>query len=722
MSIEDLKKTFLGSVNKKILPDGWLDNHIKLIIWKLLSYEVKFPNVMENTCTVRNVLEQLKYRYDRELYYVQRPILRKILEKDEVPSKTMVLCVAAIYVDNVSVASVPQSPQNVELLLTDGWYCVKSCVDRMLTKLVVYGAISVGTKIAVCGAELMNCEQGVAPWEDTSSVRLKLHGNSTRRVRWDVKLGACTELIQCTLVTLSERLEQIRQMKYESERQTLMEKLYEEVEKEMSDQDSQDSEGYANEKCMESGSQISRNMKKSKDPDEYRSHLTTSQARLLESHASKQRERLIERVRAKFQKKIEENGLKTERNVVPLLKVRVAGLVENGGKIEITKGYLSIWKPSAAVLELVTEGAWIEILNVIPTGIRNSEIQLSAGRQTVFNPYKQKNDKLKLHTNKLQRQCYEIKEITQNPAMTTDHNEIDTVGLIFCIEPSTKDFKEQSFQNVYLADADKNIICVNFWGGLKKFGFENVLDTGQVVTCVNLQKRAGNSRKSIPQYRVTEFSYFTKTPKSKKALEITNELAAKLSKVKDKFCEDCLVLKNNYSIFKTRENENVTPYRFNYNIPKSIVSPLKTCDTNLNLTGLDFESSFNSQEISPQLLLRKKKVNEKIEKIRMYYGEPPPLSSIHILNKSKNASATYKSPLISNLERSKMESPLQNVASPSLGLQNVASPVTVNRTYVKNVNPVKLNFSSENLDDSVDHFAEEFDASPPLSLDSDILN
>ncbi|XP_063632562.1 breast cancer type 2 susceptibility protein isoform X2 [Cydia splendana] len=747
ITTDDLKRIFLGSVNKKIVPDGWLDNHIKLIIWKLLSYEVKFPNVMENTCSVKNVLEQLKYRYDRELYHVQRPVLRKILEKDEVASKTMVLCVAAIYVDNVCVASVNQTSQNVELLLTDGWYCVKACLDRMLARMVTTGAIVVGTKMAVCGTELLNCEQGVAPWEDTSSVRLKLHGNSTRRARWLARLGPRTDLIQCPLgaakadggkmaatrvavtrvypplyvekmddgstVTLSERLEQIRQMKYESERQIIMEKLYEEVEKEMSDQESQDSEGYSNEKCLDSGSQISRNMKRSKDPDEYRSHLTKSQNRLLEEHDARQREKLIERVREKFHQKLEKHGLKSDRNVVPLVKARLAGVTEKAGKVEISKGYLSIWKPSAAVLELLTEGAWIEILNVIPTGTRNSEIQLSAGRQTVFNPYKQTNDKFKQYTNTLQRKCYEIKEITHNPSMATDNNEIDTVGMIFCIEPSTKDFKEQSFQNVYLADAEKNIICVNFWGGLKKFGFENILDTGQIITCVNLQKRAGNTRKSIPQYRVTEFSYFTKTPKNKKALEITNELTSKLSKVKDKFCEDCLVLKNNYSIFKRRDSENVSPYRFDYNLPKNMVSPLKNCDTNLNLTGLDFESSFNSQEISPQMLLRKKKVNEKIEKIRLNYGEPPPLSSIHIINKSKNASATYKSPLISNLERSKMESP---------GLQNVASPVTVNRTFVKTVNPVKLNFSNENLDESVDHFADDFDASPPLSLDSDILD
>lgn len=101
--IEELKNIFLSAVNRVLVPDGWLDNHLQLILWKLLSYEIRFPN-LSVLCTIQNVLDQLKYRYDKELYNAERPALRKIFEKDDVPSKSMVLCVAGIYIDGVSVS------------------------------------------------------------------------------------------------------------------------------------------------------------------------------------------------------------------------------------------------------------------------------------------------------------------------------------------------------------------------------------------------------------------------------------------------------------------------------------------------------------------------------------------------------------------------------------------------------------------------------------------
>lgn len=61
--------------------------------------------------------------------------------------------------------SVTNIASNVELLVSDGWYCIKACLDKMLTKLVVDEKITIGCKIVTTGAELMNCEQGVAPWE-----------------------------------------------------------------------------------------------------------------------------------------------------------------------------------------------------------------------------------------------------------------------------------------------------------------------------------------------------------------------------------------------------------------------------------------------------------------------------------------------------------------------------------------------------------------------------
>lgn len=63
---------------------------------------------------------------------------------------------------------------NVELMLTDGWYFIKATIDNMLSKLVYDGKIVVGNKIVTCGAELVNCEQGIAPWEVSYTLSLLL--------------------------------------------------------------------------------------------------------------------------------------------------------------------------------------------------------------------------------------------------------------------------------------------------------------------------------------------------------------------------------------------------------------------------------------------------------------------------------------------------------------------------------------------------------------------
>ncbi|KAG7295653.1 hypothetical protein JYU34_021933 [Plutella xylostella] len=317
-------------------------------------------------------------------------------------------------------------------------------------------------------------------------------------------------------------------------------------------------------------------------------------------------------------------------------------------------------------MEILQEGAWIEMMNVMPTGVRQNELQISAGRQSTFNKVKVKEtDKMKAYLATLSRKCIDIKTLAQNPALKTYRNEIDTVGLVVLIDPPTSEFdsesnKNQHFQNVYLADTDKNMICVNFWGGVKKFGFENVLDTGQIICGINLQKRLGNTKKNIPQFRATEFSYFTKTPKYNDARMMIDELTKKMNGIdRRKFCGDCIELKNNFSVIKNQNNtENVSPYRFNndHNLTKNKVfidSPLvqKPKDvSDLDLTGLDFESSFkqrDTQDMSPEELKRKKIVKDKIARLKMY-GEPPPLSRMHIINKSANATKAFKSPLLAN--------------------------------------------------------------------------
>ncbi|KPJ19685.1 Putative glycogen [starch] synthase [Papilio machaon] len=653
-STDDLKKCFLSLVNRKIIPDGWLDNHLKLIIFKLISYEMEYKYSMQGICSVKNVLEQLKYRYDKELYSVERPVLRKLLEKDDVSTKTMVLRVVAIYVDGVIAESIPDS-SNVELLLTDGWYCIKASLDQMLIRLVKDQRIRVGTKLVTNGAELLNCEQGIAPWEDTSSVRLKIFGNSTRRARWDAKLGynsgaailsrlSCVQLeggkvsklralvtrVYPTLyvekfdngstVTRSERLEHLYQMKFESERQMLLEKIYEEVQKEFVDEESQDSESDVDLRNMETGSQIHRLMKRSRDSEEFLANLTSTQCSTLRRYTDRRRERVLQALQDRVNDRVKEQGLQVGRNVVPVMKIRVGDVGDDG---EVSKAMMSIWRPNEAVMEIIKEGTWIDAFNIMPTARRYSEIQLSAGRQTVFSRtnYKVK-DKVQQIVASLKRTCYSIKSLVKMPTLVTSYNEVDVVGLVFLIEPSISQFeaiKGQHFQNVYLTDIDKNIICVNFWGGLKKFGYENILDIGLVVACMNLQKRTGNFRKGIPQYRATEYSYFTKTSKHSNVRIMMDDLNKRLGTINIKqLCESCVAIKNN-SIVKNVEN--ISPYRINYsdyNISKHrafIDSPLARkpdhVDDILNLSGLDFESTFkqiDTQDMPANLLLRKKKV------------------------------------------------------------------------------------------------------------------
>ncbi|XP_072948515.1 uncharacterized protein Brca2 [Epargyreus clarus] len=750
---DNIKTCFLESVNRKIIPDGWLDNHLKLIMWKLISYEIRFADTTEGVCSVKNVLEQLKYRYDKELYNVERPALRKILEKDDVSTRTMVLAVVGVYVDGVRVNSATNPSTTIELLLTDGWYCVKACLDRMLVNLVCNGRIAVGSKIATVGAELLNCEQGVSPWEDTSSVRLKLFGNSTRPAHWDAKLGyhsngSITSQLSTILVsggkvartralvvrvypalhverfqdgstvTRSERLENLHQMKYETERQMQLEKLYEEVEKEFFEQDSPESEGLDLKKSLLSGTQLNENMK-SGDSNEFRTHLTDSQSTRLQD-TSRRREKLLEALQKRFQERIQKQGLDTGRNVVTLLKIRVADF-QGVDNVVVTKAMISIWRPNDAILDIVKEGSWIDVFNVVPTAVRNSEIQISAGRQSVFcrSKYKE-NAKFKPLIQSLKRKCFTIYELVQNPTMGTDFNEIDTLGIVFLIEPSTKEFdKKAQFQNVYLTDIDKNIICVNFWGGIKKFGYENIFSPGNIVACSNLLKRAGNTRKSIPQYRAMELSTFTESSKFENVRKMADVLLKSFCCVdKKKFIDDCVLSKNN--VLLNRYN-NVSPYRFNtsdYNLTKNkifIDSPL-TKDNNFNLTGLDFESSFKISDLDlrPEILKRKQKVNEKIAKLKMY-GEPPPLNNMYIINKIKNAGSAYKSPLTADI--SSVASTKNVNDSPVTSNKLESSPILSNNRVIRAANPIKLNFSNLEDEKGSNPFEEEFDASPPLSLD-----
>lgn len=134
--------------------------------------------------TVDNVLGFLIiiFRYDVEVDHSQRSALKKIMERDDTPAKTVVLCVCGIAkCDYSSVRSEgakdtldtkPELPASV-IWLTDGWYCIKALLDFPLSTMLQKGLLGVGVKLLTHGAELIGSQDACSPLEAPDSLVLK---------------------------------------------------------------------------------------------------------------------------------------------------------------------------------------------------------------------------------------------------------------------------------------------------------------------------------------------------------------------------------------------------------------------------------------------------------------------------------------------------------------------------------------------------------------------
>lgn len=182
VGIDEIRLSFLASpgVDPKLATNLWIENTYKMLVFKLSWLENSFESFEKfELLTPENALLQMKYRYDREQDRSHRSAIKKIVELDDVSCRRMVLKVAGI-VDSPGIG--------FELDLTDGWYLVKATIDSSLADAVERGKIQTGTKIITSYAEIIGCS-GFDPLDMPSSVRLRIHGNSTRKVNWDMKMG-----------------------------------------------------------------------------------------------------------------------------------------------------------------------------------------------------------------------------------------------------------------------------------------------------------------------------------------------------------------------------------------------------------------------------------------------------------------------------------------------------------------------------------------------------
>lgn len=133
-------------------------------------------------------------RYDVEVDHSRRPALRKIMERDDTPAKTLVLCVCGVisggHSPNRKSCSDTKTPQGSDakienqcavVWLTDGWYAIKACLDEPLTSMLHNGRLAVGRKLIIHGAQLVGSQDACSPLEAPESLMLKVleGGNHT---------------------------------------------------------------------------------------------------------------------------------------------------------------------------------------------------------------------------------------------------------------------------------------------------------------------------------------------------------------------------------------------------------------------------------------------------------------------------------------------------------------------------------------------------------------
>ncbi|XP_034175277.2 uncharacterized protein LOC117601989 [Osmia lignaria lignaria] len=648
VGITEINRAFLASpgVDPSLLFDGWVENHFKLIVWKLASMDrIKLGSVtLPRALTPDRVMMELKYRYDREIDRSERSALRKILEKDDVSSKRMVLCVESITEpDDCTITNSSSLTASKKVILTDGWYSVPACIDQAMVKNVMSGKVKEGTKLITYGSELLNCDQGCLPLEVPKNVCLKIHTNSTRRARWDTKLGyvvpsgpLCIKLktinsngglvgkIKVLITRVypmlyrektpiggsifrNARCEEKANIAYEKECRLTIEAFYAKAEKYFSTE---------RRKSSSNTDSIGLSVSDWIEECEKQEYLSKREFEQLKNNYRVKEEKF----RRELESQLKET-LPPPRQVTPLLKIRV---VE-----EETSAILSIWSPSEEIADILKEGNVVSICNVIPLGKRGNVLQLSTTRNTIFNQVNVFNI---TYSRRTYTPLCDVNKATFAPA----YGELDTVGVIVGI--GNEPYGMKHFEAVYLAYPDRDFqssyMSILFWHGIVSHGYAEILTVGSFVACSNLEWRRATSW-NIPITYCTERSTFTRNPRQNHLQQPFEDLKH-LIKDASTYITTCAE-----EISKEVQKKSVTRISDSY---KNNLD--KTSNENLS-SDKKFTNDVYQEHSRYNLLNQSAKpisVQERLERLQRY-GEPSSLSPIVLNNSSKRVFLEFQSPV-----------------------------------------------------------------------------
>ncbi|XP_050066994.1 breast cancer type 2 susceptibility protein-like isoform X21 [Aphis gossypii] len=550
-NFQDIKYFFLlhNFVDGKLIPNRWIENHFRFIVWKLAATEIFFPDQFGNKLlTAKNIIHQLLYRYYREIEKCQRSALKKILEKDEATSKRIVLCVSKVNKTNLA--------ETYTIELTDGWYSVQGIIDYEMNMLLHKGIVKVGTKLIVYNAELIGAGEGIDPLDVHNGVKLKISTNSTRRVRWYTKLGFyknSTLPIPITLESVlphggiigslslvilrkypimflekktssksifrNEKMEIIEAEKYKAHQQKALEiisnNIKSELIAEMASKTNSVSKKYISNMKKENLDtlnidELSNILENSTDPLEIQSLLSQEKLEALEDFKKSEQERFYNELQNRVNK-VFNDQFKDARKVIPMIKLRVVD--KKYASTGVKAALLTIWNPSEDVTDILnksTEGQCCTFHHITANGFMNGELQLSANKNTRFNFQECTNEYAK-------RDVVSFKNIWSGTFLPL-FGELDFVGIVI-----SNVNKNNAFNEVYVSDKEMNIISILFRGNIKEYGYDDMIYPGSILSGINIQFKGFNPMSSIPKLYTTEQSLFTTNPKTDYILNIFND-------------------------------------------------------------------------------------------------------------------------------------------------------------------------------------------------------
>ncbi|XP_024133108.1 breast cancer type 2 susceptibility protein [Oryzias melastigma] len=555
-------------VDPKLITEAWGYNHYRWIVWKQASMEKSFPEAMGGIClTPEQVLLQLKYRYDVEVDHSRRPALRKITEKDDTAAKTLVLCVCGIVSKGggASGSRTPESsdPASAVVWLTDGWYALKAQLDQPLTAMLNKGLLPVGGKLIIHGAQLVGSQDACPPLEAPESLMLKICANSTRRARWDTKLGfhkdprpfllpiaslfsrggpvGCADVVVLRsypiqwmerkadggVVFRTTRAEEREARRFSEVKHKAMEVLFAKVQTEFENEEKEKTKSQRRKQNLDvanlqDGEELHAAV--GDDPAYLEAHLSEQQLQTLQAYKRSLMERKQAELQDRYRRALEEEDQEIKcpkRDVTPVWRLSVADSLGPPSCVY----QLSLWRPSSDVESLLKEGGRFKVYNLAAAeGKKRSShesVQLTGTKKTQFQVLQTSQEWM---SERFQPRVSTDFESLQNPDFRPLCGEVDLSGYVVSVIDG-----HGSSPAFYLADGKLNLVKIRCFSSLSQTGLEDVVKPRVLLALSNLQLR-GQSMFPTPVVYAGDLTVFSTNPKEAHLQESLSHLKNRIQR------------------------------------------------------------------------------------------------------------------------------------------------------------------------------------------------